>query len=159
MMHQHFTTDRHPLAHSLLYNTILFVTEHLQQTMSLTSWTRFFHGSRKVSFHIVAEHIASTIARSHGSDADAESHAARVRAAGGATGGVDRFDSRSNCRCSSCNSSVRNVSSRLNSDKVHPKPLGSRGKSQQQQLNMGGFDNNETLLGGEDQWQRRPCRE
>ena len=45
MMHQHFTTDRHPLAHSLVYNTILFVTEHLQPTMSVTSWTRFFHGS------------------------------------------------------------------------------------------------------------------
>ena len=34
-----------------------------------------------------------------------------------------------------------------------PKTLESRGKSQQQQLNMRGFDNIETLLGGEDQWQ------
>ena len=38
--------------------------------------------------------------------------------------GWRRSDSRSNC---SCNSSMRNVSSRLNSHKVHPRPLGSRG--------------------------------
>ena len=42
---------------------------------------------------------------------------------------------------------MRTVSSGLNCYKVYLEPLGLR------QLNMRGFDNIETLPGGEDQWQ------
>ena len=49
--------------------------------------------------------------------------------------------------------SNRKCSSRLNSHKVHLKPPGTERQSQQQQLNMRGFHNIETLWGCEDQWQ------
>ena len=139
----------HPLAHSWLYTTTFFVTGRMQPTMCVTRWTRFFMGQEKSHFTLWCRSVlAPRVTRSHGSDTCAESHSGRVRAAGGATAAVDGGDCSSNFRCSSCNISMRCFSSRLNSHKVHSKPLGSRGSHSKQQLNMRGFDNIETLPGG-----------
>ena len=66
MTTQHFTIDRHiKWKCKVLHSSTFFVTEHVQATMSVTCWTRFLHGSRKGSRHLVAKHIAPMVARSH----------------------------------------------------------------------------------------------
>ena len=126
--HQHFIIVRH--IHSHTPCCTFFATVHLQTTMRVKCWTGFFHGSRK---RVISHgRGALTVARSHGSDAGAESHSARVRAVGGAIA----------------------ATLEANSTATRSLPFQTAGieiQSQQQQLNKKEFNNVKKLSGGKEQ--------
>ena len=100
---------------------------------------------------MVTERIAPTVTRSHGSDTIAKGNAARTRPA----------DSTAAADATAAAAATANVEALLQQQVLEqtrqphsaPKTAGIERQSQQQRLNMTGFDNIETLSTGKDQWQ------
>ena len=88
---------------------------------------------------MVVERIAPTVARCHGNDATAESFAAGAGPAAAADGG--------NPTAASADAAATAASADATG------AAGTERQSQQEQLNVRGFDNIETFSGGQDQWQ------
>ena len=93
----------------------------------------------KESFHMVAEHIAPTVARSRGSDARAS----------GATAAADGSDP----TAAATADAAAERQQQTQQPQRAPQTTGIERRSQQQHLNMKEFDNIETLSKSEDTWQ------